>query len=159
MTGENTDEIATERIPFAAKSAAARFSSSGVDRGDLAAVELVAAVARGARRRRARRAAHVGQSTIGGSASVAGSPSRITPVGASRRASTTAFVKCVVPIITACTRDTATPEDSTSAPIADDDALRHVRRRRRLRLGEHVAAVDEDGVGVRAADVDADAHD
>ena len=38
------------------------------------------------------------------------------------------------------------------------DPAGHVRRRRRLRLGEHVAAVDEDGVGVRAADVDADSH-
>ena len=32
FTGEKTDEIATVRIPFAAKSAAARFSSSRVDR-------------------------------------------------------------------------------------------------------------------------------
>ena len=55
---------------------------------------------------------------MGGSASVAGSPSLITPVGASRRASTTAFVKCVVPIITACTRETAPAESSTSERIA-----------------------------------------
>jgi hypothetical protein len=36
------------------------------------------------------------------------------------------------------------------------DPARDVRRRRRLRLGEDVAAVDEDGVRVRAADIDAD---
>ena len=55
-----------------------------VDRGDTAAVELVAAVADADVRRRAPSRSAVGQSTIGGSASVAGSPSRITPVGASR---------------------------------------------------------------------------
>ena len=145
------------RIPFAAKSAAARFSSSGstaeIRRPSNSWPPWQMRTSPPSASRSA-----VGHATIGGSASVAGSPSRITPVGASRRASTTAFVKCVVPIITACTRDTATPEDSTSARIADDDARRHVRRRRRLRLGEHVAAVDEDGVRVRAADVDADPH-
>ena len=121
FTGEKTDEIATVRIPFAAKSAAARFSSFGRPR-DPASVELVAAVAeahvaaeplaqgsrpRDHRRQRLRRR----------------QPKPITPVGASRRASTTAFVKCVVPIITACTRETATPDDPTSAPIADEIRL------------------------------------
>ena len=157
LTGEKTDEIATVRIPFAAKSAAARSQLVRLERGDPAPVELVAAVA-DAHVAAERVAQRVGQSTIGGSASVAGSPSLITPVGASRCASTTAFVKCVVPIITTCTRDTATPDGLDERADRRRDPTGHVRRRRRLRLGEHIAAVDEDGVGVRAADVDADAH-
>src|SRR3712207_1111552 len=40
---------------------------------------------------------------MGGRAAVAGRPSRTAAVGASRRASTSALMKCVVPIITAVT--------------------------------------------------------
>jgi hypothetical protein len=42
---------------------------------------------------------------MGGSDAVAGSPSRNAAVGASRSASTSALMKWVVPIITACTVD------------------------------------------------------
>jgi hypothetical protein len=46
---------------------------------------------------------------MGGSACVAGSPSRIAAVGIRRFASTTAFVKWVVPIITPWTCGASTP--------------------------------------------------
>src|SRR5690348_10397272 len=56
-----------------------------------------------------------GQSTIGGSAWVAGSPRRIAAVGIRRLASTTALVKCVVPIITAITLSGLTRPSSTNS--------------------------------------------
>ena len=51
-----------------------------------------------------------GQSTIGGSAAVAGKPSRTAAVGARSRRCTTALVKCVVPIITASTASAYTDD-------------------------------------------------
>ena len=99
-----------------------------------------------------------GQSTIGGSAAVAGRPSRIAAVG----------IKS--PRLDDRVREVRRADHhrlhlrggdaavASSARSADDDPAGHVRRRRRLRLGEHVAPVHEHGVRVRAADVDADAH-
>ena len=45
---------------------------------------------------------------------MAGNPSRIAAVGSSRRRSTTALVKCVVPIITAAISSVAVPELSST---------------------------------------------
>ena len=47
-----------------------------------------------------RRARSAGQSQNGGSEALAGMPSRSAPTRVSRRRCTTAFMKCVVPIIT-----------------------------------------------------------
>ena len=59
---------------------------------------------------RATSARSSGQSTKGGKAAVAGKPRRIAAVGSNRRRSTTALVKCVVPIITPATSAVVVPD-------------------------------------------------
>ena len=68
-----------------------------------------------------------GQSTIGGSAAVAGSPSRIAAGRRQPPRSTTAFVKCVVPIITACTRGDRDARRVDERAQRRDDAAGDVR--------------------------------
>ncbi len=56
-----------------------------------------------------------GQSTIGGRTLVAGKPSRTAATGVSRRRSTIALVKCVVPIITVAMESGETPASAKTA--------------------------------------------
>ena len=102
LTGEKTDEIATERMPVAAMSSGDPADLAGVERRDLAAVELVAAMAQiGDGRPIA--LTSVGPVDHRRQRRVAGRPSRSAAVGARLARFTTALVKCVVPIITART--------------------------------------------------------
>ena len=117
LTGEKTELIATERTPCAAMSAQWRRSSSGssaemgLPSNSWPPCARYARPAMAATRR-------CGQSTIGGSDAVAGSPRRSAAVGASRRASTSALMKCVVPIMTAATSDGANGCSACSASSA-----------------------------------------
>ena len=150
---------AIERMPFAAMSAATRRSSSAVERRDLRARRTRGRRGRGRCGCRAPRAGAPASRPCGGSACVAGSPRRTAAVGISRFASTTAFVKCVVPIITAWSAPGRRSSASTiRLRSAADDAARDVRGRRGLHGCEHAHPVHQDGVRVRAAYVDADAH-
>ena len=59
-----------------------------------------------------------GQSVSGGIAAVDGSASRITPTGSRPLRSSTAFVKCVVPIMTASMSRAGAARGASTAPIA-----------------------------------------
>ena len=100
FTGEKTDETATDRMPRSPISAAKRCNSFGSSGEIWRPSNSCPPCPRNQWFPSASRS-RSGQSTIGGSACVAGRPSRMQAVGIRRFASTTAFVKCVVPIITA----------------------------------------------------------
>ena len=145
------------RCPGARMSSTARRSSSGSSSRDRPAVELVAAVAEVAARRRRPPAAVRASRPSAAALASPGSPSRIAAVGCSRLPSTTAFVKCVVPIITAWIavgRDAAPARrgaERRTMPVVTS-AVVAVFTSARTSL-----AVHQDRVRVRAADVDADA--
>ena len=96
-----------------------------------------------------------GQSAIGRMASVAGAPSRSTPTRHRCWASTSALVKCVVPIITALMAEAGDSADFQDLGDGADDAAADIRRGRRLVAREHGAAAQQHRIGVRAAHVDA----
>ena len=115
--GEKIDEIATDRSPFVlnprAASATAPSSRGAISRPSNSwppstICTLSPNVA----------ASSVGQSVKGGRPHAAGSARRTTPTGKSRLRSTKAFVKWVVPIITASMADTVVPESASTISSA-----------------------------------------
>ncbi len=157
LIGEKTEEIATERMPAAAMASAWRFSSSGSELRDHPTVELVAAVGEEG-------AGVHGADEVGG------------PVGERRegrgggeaepdrcgRGESPRLDERVDEVGGADHHavDVGTREVALLAEPGEgrDDAGRDVLARGAFHGRGDRAAVHEDGVGVRAADVDADAH-
>ena len=92
-----------------------------------------------------------------GSEAEAGMPSRSAATLLRCRRWTTALMKCVVPIITPSMR---LPESTPVEPrlfSEVEDARGHILAGRRLHGAHHLAFLDQDGVGVGAAHVNANA--
>ena len=158
VTGENTELIAAAVIFFRRRSRWPRRAGRARRAARSRARRIRcrrAACSDGGRRRRRDRPANRSTAAATGSPADRGGSRRLRT---SRRRSTMALVKCVVPIITAWMSAAATlvsasrSRSTVMMPVAD------VRRRRRLAPAEHVEPVHQNGVGVRASDVDADAH-
>ena len=111
LTGENTEEMAMAFKPASRIFSAISAHFVRLISGDLASVKFVPAVCQmGVATDDVRRSS--GQSTIGGRQTVAGKPRRMQAVGVRCLRSTTALVKCVVPIITPSMLAVSMPESS-----------------------------------------------
>ena len=91
----------------------------------------------------------------GGKLALAGKPMRNAPTRCSARRSITALVKCVVPMTTAA--DAARIALRQQLGQGGANAGQHVDGGGGFDRGQDLGAVDQHGVGVGAADVDADA--